>query len=79
MRKIENDFQRDPFKAVFDRKAVSGDDIEEDTRALAEKVLNPSYINALKLLRYCRASRIFVEGECGGAAGVVANFRLQRS
>ncbi len=49
-RKAERDFIRDP-KAVFDRKAVAGDDFVEYVRERAEKDSYSSYLNTLKRLR----------------------------
>jgi len=49
-RKMEVDFIRDP-KAVFDRKAVAGDDFVEYVRERAEKDSYSSYLNTLKRLR----------------------------
>ncbi len=48
-RKIERDFMRDP-KAVFDRKAVAGDDFIEYVKALAEKNRYSTHMNTLKYL-----------------------------
>ncbi len=49
-REAERDFIRDP-KAVFDRKAVAGDDFVEYVRERAEKDSYSSYLNTLKRLR----------------------------
>ncbi len=50
MRKVERDFMRDP-KAVFDRKAVAGDDFVEYVRVRAEKDRYPAQMSTLKYLR----------------------------
>lgn len=48
-RKAERDFIRDP-KAVFDRKAVAGDDFVKYVRERAEREHYATYMNALKYL-----------------------------
>ncbi len=59
-RKIERDLMRDP-KAVFDRKAVAGDDFVDYVRERAEKNHHPSYMNALKYLREFTGGNISFE------------------
>ena len=49
-RKVERDFIRDP-KAVFDRKAIAGDDFIGYVRQQAEKDRYPVHMNTLKLLQ----------------------------